>query len=143
VNIQTETVKPSDITSYSGLYGKYAPENLSPNELEALKRGQPLLDIGSGYLDLFGFDIKDLAKQTARMSTQELKDITFATFVSRASKLAAKQKTLASRANEIAESLKANRPVDSKTLSFGTETFLDLPDGFTWRKIVDLDVMVI
>jgi hypothetical protein len=143
VNIQTETVKPSDITSYSGLYGKYAPENLSPNELEALKRGQPLLDIGSGYLDLFGFDIKDLAKQTARMSTQELKDITFATFVSRASKLAAKQKTLASRANEIAESLKANRPVDSKTLSFGTETFLDLPDGFTWRKIVDPDATVI
>lgn len=142
INVETETIRPADISAYS-MYGKYAPENLSPNELEALKRGQPIFDIGSGYMDLFGYDIKDLARQTAKMSTQELKDITFATFVSRASKLAVKQKTLEARAEELAVALKNNRPVDQKALSFGTEKFLELPDGFTWRKIVDPDATLI
>lgn len=94
-------------------------------------------------MDLFGYDIKDLARQTAKMSTQELKDINFATFVSRASKLAVKQKTLEARADELAVALKNNRPVDPKALSFGTEKFLELPDGFTWRKIVDPDATLI
>ena len=143
INVGTETIRPADISAYVSMYGKYAPENLSPNELEALKRGQPLLDIGNGYMDLFGYDIKDLARQTAKMSTQELKDITFATFVSRASKLAVKQKTLEARADELAVALKNNRPVDQKALSFGTEKFLELPDGFTWRKIVDPDATLI
>lgn len=143
INVETETIRPADISAYVSMYGKYAPENLSPNELEALKRGQPIFDIGSGYMDLFGYDIKDLARQTAKMSTQELKDINFATFVSRASKLAVKQKTLEARADELAVALKNNRPVDPKALSFGTEKFLELPDGFTWRKIVDPDATLI
>ena len=142
INVQTETFNPSDVSKYS-MYEKYAPETLSSNELEALKRGQPIFDISSGYVDLFGYDIKDLARQTAKMSTQELKDINFATFVSRASKLAVKQKTLEARANELAVALKNNKPVDPKALSFGTEKFLELPDGFTWRKIVDPDAALI
>jgi hypothetical protein len=143
ININAENVNPSDIARYEGLYGRYATENLSKNELEALKRGQPLLDISSGYMDFFGYDIKDLARQAGKMSTQELKDINFATFVSRASKLAVKQKTLEARADEIQESIKNNKFVDPEALAFGTEVFQELPDGSTWRKIVDPDATLI
>jgi hypothetical protein len=143
INVESEIVKPSDIRQYESAYGKYAAENLSKNELEAIKRKQPLLDIKNAYAELFGYDITDLARQAAKMSTKEINDITFATFVSRASKLAAKQKTLEARANEIQETLRANKAVDPKTLSFGTEVFQELPEGFTWRKIVDPDATVI
>jgi hypothetical protein len=143
ISINAENVNPSDIARYEGLYGRYATENLSKNELEALKRNQPLLDISSAYMELFGYDIKDLAKQAGKMSTQELKDINFATFVSRASKLAVKQKTLEARVDEIQQSIKSNKSVDPETLAFGTEVFQELPDGSTWRKIVDPDATLI
>ena len=143
ISINAESINPSDIARYEGMYGRYATENLSKNELEALKRGQPILDISSGYMELFGYDIRDLARQAGKMSTQELKDINFATFVSRASKLAVKQKTLEARADEIQQSLKSNKPVDPEALAFGTEVFQELPDGSTWRKIVDPDATLI
>ena len=143
INIDTEIVKPSDIVNYPGTFGRYSAESLSANELEAVKRKQPLYSMSTGYPELFGYDIEDLAKQAGKMSTQELNDMTFATFVSRASKLAVRQKTLEARADELQAAIKANKPVDQKALTYGTEVFQELPDGFTWRKIVDPDATYI
>ena len=143
INVEGETIAPSDLARFPSSTAAFQPGVMTANELEAAKRGQPILELTKTYPELFGYDIDLLAKQAGKMSTQELKDITFATFVSRASKLAAKEKGLMAQADTAAQAIKANKPVDPKLLSYGTSEFMALPDGFQWRKITDPDATIV
>ncbi len=143
ININAETVTPEELATYPSTYAAYQSQRLSPNELEAVKRNQPLMDLNTNYPELFGYDIDLLAKQAGKMSTQELKDINFATFVTRATRLAVKEKTLEAQAEQLTEAVKKNKPIDSKLTLFGTENFLALPEGFSWRKVTDPDATIL
>lgn len=143
LNIDANIITKGDIEKYPSTGRQMSPDVLTGNEWEAIKRNQELIGLRTSFPDLFGYDIDTLAQQAGKMSTEELKNLNFASFISRATKLAVKEKGLEAQAAQLTDLLKKQKPVSPELSLFGTTEFLKLPDGFAWRKITDPDATIL
>jgi muramidase (phage lysozyme) len=145
LNPNIRAVSPKQIEDYPNLFGKLEKSKMTPNELETASRGNPIYDI-SYSTNFFGLRLDDLAKQTPKMSTKELQDIDFATFVRRATKLKEQEKLTTGMAEKVRDFLPkkvAPNKEMAETLLFGTKQVLATPEGLSWRKVVDPDATII
>jgi hypothetical protein len=145
LNPNIRAVSPKEIENYQNLFGKLDKSTMTPNEIETMSRGNPIYDI-SYSTNFFGQNLDDLAKQAPKMSTKELQDIDFATFVRRAKKLKEQEELTTGMADKVRDFLPkkiAPNKEMAETLRFGTKQALATPEGLSWRKVVDPDATVI
>jgi tetratricopeptide (TPR) repeat protein len=142
INPKIGSVTPKDIETYNYSLKKFQPDQLTANEQEAISRGQPIYDISS-WAKLFGTDLPELAEQASKMTTKELAEIDFATFVRRANKLAEQSRNIQQQAQKVEETFSKGKTPNKEWLNFGTSPFMNARDGFTWKQIVDPDATII
>lgn len=142
INPKIGSVTPKDIETYGYSHKKFQPDQLTANEQEAISRGQPIYDI-SPWAKLFGTDLPELAEQASKMTTKELAEIDFATFVRRANKLAEQSRNIQQQAQKVEEAFSKGKIPKKEWLNFGTSPFMNAREGFTWKQIIDPDATII